>query len=126
MMNGYFIGEYYVSGGSKPMETKVKKPIEWMVLEQHADGKTLLFSRNVLDWEIYGCDKLLTWENSYMKKYLSELYKTMFSPEEKDAIIPGDLGPIFLLSEAEIQKYLPSKESRLPCSISLKLEKTGK
>ena len=67
-MNGYFIGEYYVSDGSKPMETKVKKPIEWMVLEQHADGKTLLFSRNVLDWEIYGCDKLLTWENSYMKK----------------------------------------------------------
>jgi len=30
----YFLGDYYISDGQKPIEIKVKAPIEWMALEE--------------------------------------------------------------------------------------------
>ena len=111
-MDRYFIGDYYISDGTKPLITKVKMPIEWLVLEEREDGKSLLLSKDVLDWEIYGGCGEISWFESYMFKYLCELYQLFFSREEKDIIVQGKLGPLFLLSKDEIVKYLPSEEQR--------------
>ena len=124
-MDRYFIGDYYISDGSKPITTKLKMPIEWFALEHTEDGKTLLFSRNVIDWELYDCKREITWENSYAKKHLDQLFKEMFSAEEKEAIIVGELGPLFFLSEIEIRKYLPTEKARKTVQMFVDNEENG-
>ncbi len=111
-MDRYFIGDYFVSDASKPIQDKLKMPIEWTVMERTNDGKALLLSRNVIDWEIYGCEDEVTWDNSYMKEYLEKLYNLVFSAEEQEAILPHEFGSLFLLSKEEIQKYLADEEAR--------------
>ena len=111
-MDRYFIGDYYVSDGGKPIDTKVKMPIEWLVLEETEDGKSLLLSKDVLDWEFYGDRGEISWRKSYMFHYLYDLFQTLFSQEEKDIIVEGKYGFLFLLSEEEIIKYLPNEEKR--------------
>ncbi len=54
----------------------------------------------------------MTWEKSYIHGCLQNMYQEYFSNEEKDAIVKGRLGPLFLLSEAEIKKYFPTDEQR--------------
>ena len=110
-MDRYFIGNYYISDGCKPLSTKVKMPIEWLALEER-DGKSLLLSKDVLDWEMYGDRGETSWFESYMYEHLRELYQLFFSSEEKKIIVKNKLGPLFLLSKEEIVKYLPTEEMR--------------
>lgn len=110
-MERYYIGNYYISDGCKPLSTKVKMPIEWLALEER-DGKSLLLSKDALDWEMYGDRGEISWFESYMYEYLSELYQLFFSSEENKIIVKNKLGPLFLLSKEEIVKYLPTEEMR--------------
>ena len=113
-METYFIGDYYVSDGTKPIETKLKMPIEWIPLEETEDGNLLLLSKNVLDWELYAFDgdKIIYWKESHLFDYLSKLYGSIFCEEEKEAIIENEYGKIFVLSQEEIKRYLPTNEKR--------------
>lgn len=113
-MDRYFIGDYYVSDSVKPIQIKVRMPIEWMALDKTDDGKTLLYSKNCLDWEMYhhSDDKPVSWTDSYMNKYLKGCYDRYFTEEEKNVIIESSYGKLFLLSEEEIEKYLPRCEQR--------------
>ena len=106
-METYFIGDYYVSDGRKPIETKLKMPIEWIPLEETEDGNLLLLSKNVLDWELYAFDgdKIIYWKESHLFDYLSKLYGSIFCEEEKEAIIENEYGKIFVLSQEEIKRY---------------------
>lgn len=115
-----YLGRYYIPDGSKPIGFKLKMPIEWLVLaEDEKNGKSLLISKNTLDWDAYaffsnyeGKHKRVKWNNTFLKKYLEELYNSYFSDEEKDAILPSELGALHILSFDEISRYLPSPEKR--------------
>lgn len=108
----YFMGTYYIPDGTKPIELKVSSPIEWMPLKSN-DEKTLLVSKDVLDWELFGFDGETTgWLNSYLKQYMDKLYFEMFTDEEKEVILDEGHGKLFLLSADEIVKYLPEESDR--------------
>jgi len=100
----YFLGHYYISDVGKPIELKVKAPIEWIPLEEK-NGKTLLLSKDVLDWEMYDEDGKL-WLESFLFHYLNKLYDSIFSEEEKAVIAECEYGRIFPLSVDEIKRYL--------------------
>lgn len=106
----YFLGHYYISDVGKPIELKVKAPIEWIPLEKK-NGKTLLLSKNVLDWEMYDEDGKL-WRESFLFHYLNKLYDSIFSEEEKTVIAECEYGRIFPLSVDEIKRYFPKEEDR--------------
>lgn len=108
----YYIGEYYISDGTKPIELKVKAPIVWIPLESN-NQETLLISKYVLDWELFGEDgEVKGWTDSYLRKYLNEPYDTFFIVEEKAAIIEKSYGKLFVLSEEELEKYFPDTVDR--------------
>ncbi len=112
-METYYIGDYYLSDGTKPLGTMLNMPIEWILLDEKG-GNLLLLSKNVLDWEMYGDSqgRPIYWEESYMFSFLAELYESYFNEEEKEAIVESEYGKLFLLSEDEIIKYLPTEEKR--------------
>lgn len=122
MIQSYYLGDYNVSDYTKPIQTKLKMPIEWMVLEKSEDGKVLLYSRNILDWEMYDSKSEISWDDSFIKRYLGKLYDFMFTDEEKEAIISGQLGSLFLLSEEAIKRYLPTEESRRAIQYFVEME----
>lgn len=90
---------------------KVKMPIEWLVLEERK-GKSLVISKDVIDWEMYGSPNSISWNETYLYNYLKDCYEHFFTYEEKDAIVKGELGPLFILSQKEIVKYFPYEEDR--------------
>ena len=110
-MDKFFIGNYYISDGTKPISKKVRMPIEWLVLLEK-EGLSLLLSKDVLDWELYAFHEKNSWDESYIYKYLKDLFQTLFTQEEKNAIVNGELGPLFILSKKEVETYLPSTEKR--------------
>lgn len=111
-MERFFIGSYYIPDGNKPIDLKVKMPIEWILLDRRDDGKCLLISKDVLDWEMYDDTDDISWDESYIHEYLRELYETWFSDEEKSIIENGKYGSLFLLSKKEIEHYLPDEKQR--------------
>ena len=110
-----------------------KEPIEWLVLEN--DGKTaLLLSRYVLletNFNLrYGDASGKVWAKSTLREYLNgEFFQNVFTKEEQKAIrassVKNPAGPstktkggsskdkVFLLSYEELEKYLPTQESRV-------------
>lgn len=123
MRETYYIGKYVVSDGSKPVDNVLTKPIEWIALEENA-GKTLLISRDVLDWELYD-DDVVTWGNSYLKRYLNDLYESYFTSEEKSAICDTPHGKLFLLSEEELNKYFPTENDKRAIMNIYEVDKEG-
>lgn len=108
----YFMGTYYISDGTKPIELKVSAPIEWIPIESN-EAETLLISKYVLDWDLFGFDgETDGWSDSYLKQYMDKLYDEMFIEEEKNAIIEKKHGKLFLLSVEEIEKYFPEEHDR--------------
>lgn len=97
-----------------------KEPIVWEVVAVE-DGKALLMSKYVLDCKPYYIvqseneaiyDARITWNDSYLKKWLNEdFYSTAFSDDEYiiDASSDGTVGRVFTLSLKEIKEYLIPK-----------------
>ncbi len=118
-------GEYVIFG-SYEQDGNVNngpEPIEWEVLDE-GNGKMLLISRYILDWQPYNTDKTaVTWENCTLRSWLNnDFYNTAFSTDEQSRIITADLpnpdntywdisggnntqDKLFLLSIDEIRNY---------------------
>lgn len=109
----FFLGNYYMPDGIKPIDLKLKTPIEWIPLETVGD-ETLLITKNVIDWECFGFEEDMGrgWTGSYLKGYLDKLYYEIFSKEEQEVIIKKPIGKLFVLSAEEIVKYMPNSEDR--------------
>ena len=110
-----------------------KEPIEWLVLEN--DGKNvLLLSRYVLTETNFNLRYMdasgKVWAKSTLREYLNgEFLKTVFTKEEQKVIRTNQTknppGPatatkggsskekVFVLSYEELEKYLPTQESRV-------------
>lgn len=95
------------------------EPIEWIVLGEQ-DGKLLLVSRYILFKDTSNGREWGT--NSLRKSLNSGFYSAAFLPEEQSRICETSLespfqslpvsDKIFLLSEEEVEKYLPNDDSR--------------
>ena len=118
-------GEYVIFG-SYEQDGNVNngpEPIEWEVLDE-GNGKMLLISRYILDWQPYNTDKTaVTWENCTLRSWLNnDFYNIAFSTDEQSRIITADLSnpdntywdisggnntqdKLFLLSIDEIRNY---------------------
>lgn len=109
------------------------EPMEWYVMDEDADGSTLLLSVNLLskDMSYNDEDGETTWENCSLREWLNNDYLNVtFSDEEKAVIVKktiinpansirGTEGGndtedyIFLLSLDEVNKYFSDNDSRL-------------
>lgn len=125
-------GRWHVNAEAQDSEDG-KDPVEWLVLEN--DGKSaLLLSRYVLTQTNFNLRYMdasgKVWAKSTLREYLNgEFLKAVFSKEEQKAIRTSQTknppGPstktkggsskekVFLLSYEELEKYLPTQESRV-------------
>ncbi len=116
-------------------DTDKKEKIEWYILDE-SDGKIFLLSKCALDCIKYKEDnKGTTWETSDARKWLNEnFFESAFTDTEKkyiqtttvipDKSIEKDLNfgnvtndKIFLLSKAEVEKYLKDIDRKL-CKVT--------
>lgn len=107
-----------------------QEPIRWIVLERKGN-RALLLSRYGLDAQPYDTvSGAVNWSSCYLRAWLqSDFYNTAFTSDQQRAIVTvknatpvnsknsGGPGPdtydtVFLLSSAEVNKYLPDKASR--------------
>ena len=107
-----------------------KEDIEWLVLDKKND-KVLLISKHVLvDKAFDESGSNATWENCSLRKWLNaDFINDAFSTDEQSKIqsthVAADKNPktdvdsgnpttdkVFLLSIAEVEKYLPSAEAK--------------
>ena len=114
------------------IEEDGQEDIEWIVLDQ-VGNQVLVLSKYVLDQAIFHNESTDTsWESSTLRYSLNHNFLTKYFTEEEQAMIvpttvPADLNPefsavnagnatqdkIFLLSTAEVEKYLPTPDDRL-------------
>ncbi len=125
-----FFGEYIIPDGSKPLDTYVRVPIEWLILDvNEQQNMALLVSRHILDWEGFAACPMLghgyktSWYDSYLRKWLNkDFYEGSFTNEERIKIVTTRnaasngsgkqaLDKIFLLSVDEIKKYFKTESS---------------
>ena len=104
-----------------------REPIEWIVLAREKN-RLLLLARHAVDSRAYVWSENLTWEISEMRAWLNGTFlKRAFTLEEKGAILSSKLKTpknrqygtkggkdttdlVFLLSEEERAKYVPTPE----------------
>ncbi|MBR1528674.1 MAG: hypothetical protein IJ642_05160 [Oscillospiraceae bacterium] len=96
--------------------TYAGKPVEWLVLHEERE-KMLVLSKYILDAKRMFPDCIyIDWERSTLRKWLNhDFFQLTFSPEEQQKIVTGNLASqdkLFLLSEEEINSYLPDLSSR--------------
>ena len=123
-------GDYIKFGTYPQTKTGDKLDIEWLVLEVK-DGKALVISKYALDCKEYNTRIIdVTWETCTLRKWLNNNFiNAAFSADEK-AMIPtvtvtAEKNPkhrtepgnatqdqVFLLSIAEVNKYLSSVDTR--------------
>ncbi len=117
-----FFGSFVVSDGCKPVAFCLRCPIEWLVLQTRPqEGRALLLSKYILDWELFGEWGHLTqrgdqaWEISYLRKRLNEdLLPDWFTPEERERILPfctQTSDRLGLLSYGEVKRFFPEDGS---------------
>lgn len=122
-----FFGRYFQKGNEM-------EPVEWLVLEE-GQGTALLLSKFALHTSGYWLGefgeayqengKYLIWENSGLRSWMNrDFCRLLFSEEErklllnKPIVTAADTDPalhrnrVFLLSEAEALRYLPTKAER--------------
>lgn len=107
-------------------ESNGKEPIEWIVIGRDGN-RALLLSKYVLLPMCYNDDAYhgegkrthdsVTWQTSTIRKWLNNTFTDSFTKEEKSVIITADedVGTIFLLSERELEDYMPNVQERI-CS----------
>lgn len=116
-------GKYRLPSSVKPAPD-TDEPIwvdwEWIVLNEDSRG-TVVISKDAVDWQFFSGENTLfepakpvSWEKSYIRKVLRELYSDNFTFEEKCRILPNDTGDhLFLLTADEVRKYLKDPGSRI-------------
>lgn len=75
-----------------------ERPITWEIIDKQADGKLLLVSEYVLDWDAFDG---LAWEDSYIRRKLNRSYP-WFTEMEIRLLHPNP-DPVFLLSLEEAE-----------------------
>lgn len=113
-------GKYQLSNDT----SSDKKPIEWTVIARE-ENKILLLSKQVLAFSSYANAKRSTWDQSIIREWLNNtLINTAFNDQEQQAMAirtviaersgAGKLthDKLFLLSQIEIEKYIPDSNSR--------------
>ena len=87
------------------------EPIEWYVLDIR-DGRALLISKYVLDWQYYDKNSIETlWSQSFLKKWLfDEFYMNAFSDAERVIIKP------------KITFFIPNLRKMLITSVKISVE----
>lgn len=113
-------------------------PIEWIVLEER-DGTALLLSKFALHTSGYWLGefgdaykengKNLIWENSALRKWMNrDFCRMIFTEEERRLLLNNPIvshpetdyhlhrNRMFLLSEEEVWRYLPTKKERQACA----------
>ncbi len=98
------------------------EPIVWKVIAID-NGKALLLSKFVLLPREFNDDahhgesptekNKVTWENCTLNKWLNKEFLKSFSKVEQGIIVKGNLGSVFLLSAAELEKYIPIQSDRV-------------
>lgn len=117
-----FFGEYYQvdnNGDGVANENDYKTEIEWKILEVNKD-QALLISEKCLDVVPYhDSHKTIQWTECTINKWLNnDFLNEAFSIDQLNNIIVNSKSPytgnrISLLSFEDIQKYLPTDESRI-------------
>ena len=116
--------------GTYPQGAETSEPIEWLVLTRE-DDRMLLLARDCIDSLPWHSDNAgATWEESDIRAWLNESFlQEAFTEEEREEILPSDLNNgddleygtaagadtqdrVFLLSGAEVERYLPSDVER--------------
>ena len=116
--------------GSYPQESGSVSPLEWIVLDQNGESVLLLTKESVESLPWHNARESITWDKSDIRAWLnSDFLRTAFTQSEQDSIILAhldngdDLGygtsvgestqdKVFLLSGAELERYLPSSDVR--------------
>lgn len=98
------------------------EPIEWKVLAVE-DGKALLISKYVLDWQKYNeTDEKVNWSTCSLRVWLNkDFYNNAFNIDEKnrikDTLITSDgaesTDAVFLLNKTEMGTYFYSDDERI-------------
>lgn len=112
--------------GSYPQLGDKPSAVAWIVIHIQ-DGKALLLSKYALITAGY-CDperksiRELEWKNSLARKACGKFYDECFSSSEQDLLCKKQISQgeseehctdyVFLLSEEEVVRYLPSTEQR--------------
>ena len=125
------VGDYVFFGAYEQdnKDSNGKEDIEWLVLDIN-DGKILVISKYALDCKKYNTSRTdVTWETCTLRKWLNNGFvNAAFSADEKAMIptvtVPADKNPeystnpgnttqdqVFLLSIAEVNKYLSSNSA---------------
>ena len=109
--------------------------IEWLVLDENADGQELLLSRNAIESKPYDEGwRGSGWEASSIRSWLNNRFLESFSDLDRiyilDSLLYQDANSmyatpgcgsttdkVFLLSIAEAEKYLPALNARL-CGVT--------
>ncbi len=128
-----YIIEDTVQFGRYFFESKTDvQPIEWIVLDDN-NGELLMLSKYCLDVvhyfdhaDLIDFAHAVIWENSYLRNWLNDaFYNQAFTEKEKQRIVETvivtdeRLNPalrrnkLFLLSEEQIDKFLPDRQKRL-------------
>ena len=114
----YTFGEYdeifYGNSLTKIGWFTFSKDIEWEIIAREGN-KVLLLSRYSLDCCQYVQDKNAedkSWENSYVRSWLNGAFADRaFNQTEREMI--NKAGEVFILSEEEVNKYIPKKSERI-------------
>ncbi|SEP70591.1 hypothetical protein SAMN02910289_00400 [Lachnospiraceae bacterium RM5] len=98
------------------------EPIEWKVLVVK-DGKALLISKCVLDWQKYNeTDEKVNWSTCSLRTWLNkDFYREAFDQEEMnrmvDTVITSDgietYDLVFILNKTEMETYFHSDDERI-------------
>ena len=128
-MSSLFVGEEVEFGMFPIADDYIPVPIKWRVLEVEND-RALLVSENEIMNLSGNMNQKDLWEESYVRKLLNEeFYIHAFSKSERERILLSKLKNegnkkyhikdavdtedyIFLLSVNEVEKYMPTEESR--------------
>ena len=120
------VGDSFLFGSYPQSNRKASERVEWTVLDK-SGSKILVVSKHVLDNQSFHKSKVTTpWSESLIRTWLDKTFLSKaFIPEEQELIAtttinePDSAGVkhttsdrVFLLSEEETKKYMPTPESR--------------
>jgi hypothetical protein len=120
------VGDSFLFGSYPQSSRKTSESVEWIVLDK-TGSKILVLSKYILDNQSFHKAKKTTpWSESLIRSWLDQTFiEKAFNDDEKAQILettisePGSdrvkhttVDKVFLLSDSEVKKYLPTREDR--------------
>ena len=91
------------------------KPIAWKILKTEDNKMLLITTKPIAEKPFHDEIKKVTWETSYLRRWLNEEFFNSFSDAQKDQILATDTGSvedkIFLLSSDEMDELTNSEKT---------------